>query len=131
MQAKRAVVSVDLPLRTKRGSNFGRVDALRWWLKLRHEGAPPCPGDCFLSQKSKRKPHERDMGDNLEVRRGRQQGRLAAAGEAGQAMGGMGLLRTYTEARRVAGCGGVRVGWNGGEVRALGEPGLAAATLMA
>jgi len=67
MQAKRAVVSVDLPLRTKRGSNFGRVDALRWWLKLRHEGAPPCPGDCFLSQKSKRKPHERDMGDNLEV----------------------------------------------------------------
>jgi len=51
----------------KRGSNFGRVDALRWWLKLRHEGAPACPGACFQAQKSKRKPHERDMRDNLEV----------------------------------------------------------------
>jgi hypothetical protein len=51
----------------KRGSNFGRVDALRWWLKLRHDGAPACPGACFQVQKSKRKPDERDMRDSLQV----------------------------------------------------------------
>ncbi len=53
---------------SRRGSNFGRVDALRWWFKLRHDGAPPCPGACFQTQRSKRKPHERAMCDNLEVR---------------------------------------------------------------
>ena len=52
----------------RRSSNFGRVDALRWWLKLSHAAAPACPGTCFQTQRSKRKQHEVDMADSLEVR---------------------------------------------------------------